>query len=181
MLWLVITASVLAGVGLLIFVLTRDSLRAARNGGGAGPLPEERENGAARLNNLVREKTPSAGKDPAASLLPRPEHAETEDFADTLARLPRNAVLPQAPKAYLRMVEEDDEIDRLLAARRGGSARRYTLPAREFRLEVVKEEEAARAGERKPSAGAKQSACNAAGISATLSRRRNGQSSTEKS
>jgi hypothetical protein len=180
MLWIVITASVLAGVGLLVFVLTRDSFRAARNGGGAGPLPEERKNGAARLNSLVREKTPSAGKEPVSSLLPAPEHAETEDFADTLARLPRNAVLPQAPKAYLRMVEEDDEIDRLLTAGRKRGSARYTLPAREFRIEAV-EKDAARAEGRQPSAGAKRPACNAAGISATLSRRRNGQSSTEKS
>ena len=50
----------------------------------------------------------------------------------------KRAVLPQAPKTYLRMVERDDAIDRLLSPH-VHPARGYTLPSREFRIETTEE------------------------------------------
>ncbi len=138
MAWLLGFAFVAALVGVFVFVLMRDSFRAragARGENPAAPASPGEGDKAARLNALVREHLPVAEE--SAVHLP-PEHEDAEKIAEGLGEVVDNPVLPQAPKAYLRMVVEDDTLERLLS-RNSRAPSSYTLPGREFHIEVGEE------------------------------------------
>lgn len=150
MMWLLGLAGVSAVVGLLVFVLMRDSFRAGRTEREKTPpraapatlpslsSPASNTEDDTRLNTLAQ--TLQAQERSEAPLLPPAEHAREENLLDDPDRIRGNPVLPQAPQRYLRMVtDHDDSVDQLL---NGRVHRGYSLPSREFRIERTEERHA---------------------------------------
>ena len=142
MFWLAVLSIVLLGVGVIVFILTRDSFHASRTRRET-PLvasPVEKISDATAINTLMQEKLPAPPPSHPAALFSGQSGKETDALADTLARVKDNAILPSEPKAYLRFEEHDDSLDRLLIRNAGGAGARQ-LPAREFSIGVTEKKE----------------------------------------
>jgi hypothetical protein len=152
MAWLFGAVFLFAILGALAFALTRAPAGSGRKNGSSGIYsseagellsvrrdpPDIAATEAERLNSLVKKNLPETAEESKSYLLPLREHMENDEIADSLEEVHKRAVLPQAPKTYLRMVERDDAIDRLLSPH-VRPPRGYTLPAREFWIETTEE------------------------------------------
>ena len=122
MLWMIILGSVLAGVGLLVFFLVRDSFGVGRKTGSEAStiLPAQDARDIEHLNSIMNAHTHKAAAPTPEALV---TEQEQEFLAESLAEVAKNPVLPQAPQPYLRMVEPDTNIDKLLQRFLPGGAR----------------------------------------------------------
>ena len=131
--WWLILLLVLASISALVFILTRDSFVAARAKRKAldMALLAAKKDAADALNKLTEERLPLLST-PAdkENLVSENEQLDAETLADSLDRVAENTILPQAPKAYLTMVEHGEGMDKLLSERHSRLSRGYTLPPR---------------------------------------------------
>jgi hypothetical protein len=147
MFWLLVLSIVFLGVGVIVFVLTRDSFRASRVRRETPPVaPSMQKKGdAAAINTLMQEELSAEPPPHPAVLLTGPYDKEADALADTLANVKENPILPTEPPAYLRLEEHDDSLDRLLiqrVRRRGGMIPPLPPPKpREFSIEVTERKE----------------------------------------
>ena len=140
--WLLLLSMVFLGVGVIVFVLTRDSFRASSTRRKPLPVasPTQTSSDAAAINTLMREKLAAPLPSCPTTLLSGQNDKETDTLADTLAELQENPILPTAPKAYLRLEERDESLDHLLVRRiTGGSPAQQP---REFSIAVTEKNEA---------------------------------------
>ena len=143
MFWLLVLSTVFLGIGVIVFVLTRDSFRASRSRREtpliASPVKKIRD--ATDLNTMMQKKLPPAPppSHPAA-LFSGQNGKETDALADTLAHVTNNINLPSGPKAYLRYEEYDDSLDHLLI-RHAGGAGANRVPAKEFSIGITEKQE----------------------------------------
>ena len=146
MFWLLVLSIVFLGVGVIVFVLTRDSFRAsrARRETPCVALSVEKISDAATINTLMHEKLAGPTPSNPATLFSGQGGKETDVLADTLAQVKETPMLPTAPKAYLRMEERDESLERLLlrhAQGQGSASRTPLMPPREFSIEAREKKE----------------------------------------
>ena len=146
MFWLVVLSIASIGVGVMAFVLARDVVHAyrARREEPLAASPAQHDSDATAINTLMREKLVAPPPAHPATLLGGQHDKETDALGDTLAQVKENPILPTAPKAYLRLEERDESLERLLiqyAPGRGGMNRDQP-PPREFSIEVTEKTEA---------------------------------------
>ena len=141
MFWLLVLSTVFLGVSVIVFVLTRDSFRASRARRETPPVasPVKRSSDATTINAMMREKLPTPSPSHPATLFSGQCGKETDAFADTLAQVKENPILPSESKAYLRLEEHDDSLDRLLIQRIRGQGGMSQAPPREFSIGVTEE------------------------------------------
>jgi hypothetical protein len=139
MFWLLVLSTVFLGIGVIVFVLTRDSFHAsrARREFPLTAFPMQ-ESGDAMTINTIMQKTVDAPPPPnPATLFCAQSGKETDAFADTLAKVKGNPMLPATPKAYLRLEELDDSLDHLLVRHIPGQREASQTPPREFAITVT--------------------------------------------
>ena len=143
MFWFVVLSTVLLGVGAIVFVLARDAFHAphARREAPNAASPEQQ--GSDAINILMREKLAAPPSPQHATLFAGQHDKETDALADSLAEVKEIPQLPTAPKAYLRLEERDESLERLLiryTPGRGG-VNREQPPPREFSIGVTEKTE----------------------------------------
>ena len=146
MFWLVVLSTVFLGVGAIVFVLARDAFHAPRASREASPTASfmQKDSDAAAINTLMQENLSAPPPGHPATLFSGQHDEEADDLADTLAEVKEIPMLPTAPKAYLRLEERDESLERLLiryAPGRGG-VNREQPPPREFSIGVTEKTEA---------------------------------------
>ena len=141
MFWLLVLPSALLGVGVIVFVLTRDSFRAPGARRKAAASSTEKSSDAMAINAMMQEKLSTSSPSHPAMLLSGQDSKEADTLADTLAQVKENPILPSAPKVYLRLEERDDSLDRLFARRIPGQGEAGS-PPREFSIGVTEKKEA---------------------------------------
>jgi len=119
MFWLLLLSIVFLGVGVIVFVLTRDSFRAShtRQEPPSVVSPVTKTRDATSLNTMMQEKLPAPSPSNPATLLAGQSTKETDALADSLVQMKENPILPTAPAAYLRLEERDESLERLLIRR----------------------------------------------------------------
>ena len=140
--WLLLLSIVFLGVGVIVFVLTRDSFRASSTHRKPLPVasPLQTPNDAATINTLMREKLAAPLPSCPTTLFSGQNDTEADSLADTLAQLEENPILPSAPKAYLCLEERDESLEHLLIRRISG--RNPAPQPREFSIAVTEKDEA---------------------------------------
>ena len=146
MFWLLVLSTVFLGVCVTVFLLTRDSMRASRvrREESFSLSPTENNNDATMINAMMHEKLSGTTPSNPAALFSGQSDKETDALADTLAQVKENPMLPTAPKAYLRMEERDESLERLLVLHAQGqrsASRTPQTPPREFSIEATEKEE----------------------------------------
>ena len=145
MFWLLVLSTIFLGIGVIVFLLTRDSFRASRTRRETPIIasPVKKYSDASAINAMMQEKLPPQPATPnPATLFPGQNAEEMDALADTLDQVKENPILPTTPKAYLRLEEHDDDLERLLIRsihRPGGTLQ---TPPREFSIGVTEEREA---------------------------------------
>jgi len=141
MFWLLILSIVFLGVGVIVFVLTRDSFRAsgARRDPPSAASPAQKTCAAATINTIMREKLPEPQPSNPATLVSGHHDKEADTLADTLDQIKENPILPNTPKAYLRMEESDESLEHLLIRRIG---EKPAPQPQEFSITVTEKDEA---------------------------------------
>ena len=141
--WLLLLSIVFLGVGVIVFVLTRDSFRSSstRRKPPRVASPTQKKRDSASINTMMREKLPEPHPSNPATLFSGHNGKETDALADTLAQLKENPILPTAPKAYLRLEEHDASLEHLLIRRIAGRSPAPPQP-REFSITVTEKNEA---------------------------------------
>ena len=146
MFWLLVLSTVFLGVGVIVFVLTRDSFRASRDSREDSFVVSsmEKSSDATIINTMMREKFTGPTPSNPATLLSGQGGKQTDALADTLAQVKENPMLPTAPKFYLRFEERDESLEHMLVRRsqvQGRSGRTPHPPPREFSIEVTEKKE----------------------------------------
>ena len=145
MFWLVVLSTVFLGVGAVVFVLAREAFPAsrARREASDAVFPARKGCDAKAINSLMREKLAAPPPSHPAALFSGQHDEEADALADTLAEMKEIPLLPTAPKAYLRLEERDESLERLLiryTPGRGG-VHREQPPPREFSIGVTERTE----------------------------------------
>jgi len=139
--WLLILSIVFLGVGVIVFVLTRDSFRASSTRRKPSPVASPtKKTCTAAINTMMREKLPAPHPSNPATLFSGHHDKETDALADTLGQLKENPILPTAPKTYLRLEERDESLEHLLIRRIAGL--NPAPQSREFSITVTEKNEA---------------------------------------
>ena len=140
MFWLVVL-SIAFGVGVIVFILTCDSFRASRSRRETPPVASPGESSSAtEINAMMQQKLSAPPSSHPAVLLSEHCGKETDDFADTLAQVKEKPILIDGPKAYLRLEEHDDNLERLLIRHLPGKDTDQASP-REFSIGVTEKNE----------------------------------------
>ena len=145
MFWLVVLSTVCLGVGVIVFVLARGAFHASRSRREASRVATsvQKDSDASAINTLMREKLAAPPPSHPAALIAGQYDKETDALAESLAEVKEIPMLPAAPKAYLRLEERDESLERLLsryAPERGGVNRAHP-PPREFSIGVTEKTE----------------------------------------
>jgi len=142
MFWPVVLLAVL-GIGAIVFMLTRDSFRASRARRETPPVasPVQRSSDASAINAMMQQKLPPPSPSPPAALFADLCGKEADAFADTLAKVQEKPILIDGPKTYLRLEEQDNTLEHLLARRLQGRGPDQA-PPREFSIGVTEKKEA---------------------------------------
>ena len=143
MFWLLVLSTAFLGIGVVVFVLTRDSFRASRNRRET-PLaayPVEKNSDTTAINTMMQEKLPAPPPSHPAALFSGQNGKEADDLADTLTKVSEKTNLPSGAKAYLRLEEHDDTLDRLLIRRAGGQRAAGQAQPKEFSIGVTEKKE----------------------------------------
>ena len=145
MFWLVVLSTVFLGACVIVFVLARDAFRESRARRETPPTasPVQPSGDAAAINTLMRERLHAPPPAHLAALLAGQHDREADAFADSLARVQENPMLPTEPKAYLRLEESDESLERLLSRRFQGpdGLGRTSPPPKEFSIAVTEKKE----------------------------------------
>jgi hypothetical protein len=143
MFWLLVLSTVFLGIGVIVFVLTRDSFRAsrARRETSLVAPPVKNNSGATAINTMMQEKLPVPPPSHPATLFSGQGVKETDDLADDLAQVKESPILPSESRAYLCLEEHDDSLERLLIRRVPGAGASRE-PPREFFIGVTEKKEA---------------------------------------
>jgi hypothetical protein len=141
MFWLVVLPIVL-GIGVIVFILTRDSFRASRVSQKTPPaaFPAKSNCNATAINTMMQQTLSAPPPSNPPTLLPEQCDKETEDFSNTLAQLKENPLLIDVPRLYLRLEEDDDRLERMLFRRLPGRGADQISP-REFSIGVTEKRE----------------------------------------
>ena len=137
MFWLVVL-SIVVLVGAIVLTLTRDSFRASsvRRETPLVASPVKKSSDATAINTMMQEKLPVPPPSHPAALFPGLCRNEADALADTLARVKDNPIMLNETKAYLRLEEHDDSLERLLFQHIPG-AQASQEPPREFSIGVT--------------------------------------------
>ena len=143
MFWLLALSTVLLGVGVLVFILTRDAFRAsrARRERSVVASPVKKNSDATTINTMMQEKLPAPSPSCPSTLFAGQNAKDTDDFADTLAQMKENPILPHEPKAYLRLEEHSDDLEHMLIRHSQGPRGARQTPPREFSIELTEKKE----------------------------------------
>ena len=141
--FLLVVLSTVLGVGVIVFILTRESFRASRVRPETPPVAPsmKKSSDVADINDLMRRKLPAPlPQSRPAVLFSERSAAEADAFADILAQAPEKPILLNESKAYLRLEEDDDSLERLLMRRLPGKGA-HQAPPREFSIGVTEKNE----------------------------------------
>jgi hypothetical protein len=144
MFWLVVLSTAFLGVGAIVFVLARDAFRGSRVHRETPTALSVQQNGnATAINTLMREHLHAPPPSHPAALFSSQHDNEADAFADTLAHVKENPVLPIEPKSYLLLEERDESLERLLARHSPGQRGigRTPPPPKEFSIAVTEKKE----------------------------------------
>ena len=145
MFWLVVLSTVFLGVGVIVFVLARDAFFAPRADSETpqAAIPAQQGSDVTAINTLMQEKLAAPPASHPSALLAGQHDKETDALADTLAQVGENPMPDNTPKAYLRLEERDESLERLLFRYTPGRTgmNGAQLPPREFSIEVTEKPE----------------------------------------
>ncbi|MCL1985096.1 MAG: hypothetical protein FWG59_01425 [Betaproteobacteria bacterium] len=144
MFWLLVLPTVFFGVAVIVFLLARDSFRTSRAGQkpSAAASSAKKSGCASAINTMMQNKLPAPPPAHPATLFSGQNAKEADVFADTLARMKENPILPNTSNAYLRLEEHDNSLEHLLTRRSPGRREPGQAPPREFSIVVTEKEQA---------------------------------------